>query len=218
MAYDLDIVLCIAGTSDMSPYMETIKNTVAKLPDDILLNAQVRASEVSNLRIKIMVFRNYLSDGEDAIQMTDFLSYPAEKEDFGSLLGEINARGGCDGATDGLEALAYAMQSDWQVPRQGVKRRQIIVVWAGGSCHQLGHGKSSVYYDSNLPEDFDELTDWWCEKMHCYSKRLVLLVPDDRSWASIAEAWDKVILYPSPAGLGMSEEEYKSIICILFGD
>lgn len=224
MAYVVDIVLCIDGTSSMASHIERIKETAIKLLDGILLEARTRVLQVSNLRVKIIVFRDYLTDGEYAIQMTDFSSYPEEKESVVSLLNEISTFSSGDGTTDGMEALAYAMQSDWQAPCQGARRRQIIAVWTDASCHQLGYGKSSMFYDPALPEDFDELTDWWenekserC-KMHAASKRLVLFAPRVAPWTTMEEEWDNVIMYPTPAGQGMREGDCREIIHLLVGD
>ena len=164
-----------------------------------------------------------MKDGENAMQMTDFSNYPEEKENIISLLNEISTFSSGDGTPDGLEALAYAMQSDWQPPRQGARRRQIIVVWTDASCHQLGHGKSSMYYDPILPEDFDELTDWWEDeksercKMHASTKRLVVFAPRVVPWTTMEEEWDNVIMYPKSAGHGMTESDCRQIVHMLVG-
>lgn len=219
--FDVDIVLCIDGTGSMRPIIEMTKQNAINLPDDIMREAREQGKEISNLRIKTIVFRDYLADGEYAIQMTDFFNFPEEKAGFAEETSTIIASGGGDEPEDGLEALAYAMLSDWQAPRQGARRRQIIAVWTDASCHRLGYGKSSPFYDLSLPEDFDELTDWWGDeesehcKMHYESKRLALFAPRVKPWTTLENNWDNVILYPSVAGQGMRETDYRQIVYLL---
>lgn len=218
---DVDLVLCIDATGSMNPVIDMTKQNALNLPEDIMREARLQGKEISNLRMRVIVFRDYLADGEYAMQMTDFYDLPAEKADMSDLVNSIIASGGGDEPEDGLEALAYAMQSDWQAPRQGAKRRQVIAVWTDASGHQLGHGKSSPYYDPALPKDFDELTDWWGDdesdaaKMHYESKRLALFAPKVAPWTLLENSWDNVILYPSVAGQGMKETDYQEIVRLL---
>lgn len=218
---DVDLVLCIDATGSMNPVIDMTKRNALNLPEDIMREARRQGKEISNLRMRVIVFRDYLADGEYAMQMTDFFDLPAEKEDMSELVNGIIASGGGDEPEDGLEALAYAMKSNWQAPRQGAKRRQVIAVWTDASGHQMGHGRTSPYYDPELPKDFDELTDWWGDdesedsKMHYESKRLALFAPKVKPWTLLESSWDNVILYPSVAGQGMQETDYQEIIKLL---
>lgn len=220
-AVDVDLVICIDATGSMGPVIEMTKQNALNLPDDILREAKAQGKEIANLRMKIIVYRDYLADGEYAMQMTDFFNLPDEKMDMRDIVSEIEASGGGDEPEDGLEALAYAMCSDWQQERQGAKRRQVIAVWTDASAHELGFGKKSEYYDTNLPRNFDELTDWWGDdpneesKMHNPSKRLALFAPAVKPWTTLESSWDNVILYPSTAGEGMAESDYKQIVYLL---
>lgn len=218
---DVDLVLCIDATGSMSPVIEVTKQNALNLPEDIVREARAQGKDISSLRMRVIVFRDYLADGEYAMQMTDFFNLPSEKEEMNELVSTIIASGGGDEPEDGLEAIAYAMRSDWQPPRQGVKRRQIIAVWTDASGHEIGYGKTSPYYDPGLPKDFDELTDWWGDdesassKMHYESKRLALFAPKVKPWTLLESSWDNVILYPSVAGQGMKETDYQEIVRLL---
>lgn len=219
--YDVDLVLCIDGTGSMGPIIEMTKKNALNLPEDIMRKAEDLEMKISSLRMRIIVFRDYLSDGEYAMQTTDFFKLPAEKEEMHRVVSGVIASGGGDEPEDALEAIAYAMNSDWQPSCPGAKRRQLIAVWTDASAHELGYGKSSPYYDHSLPKDFDELTDWWgddeSEKscMHYRSKRMALFAPNVRPWTLLRNNWDNVFHYPSVAGQGMSESSYEEIINLL---
>lgn len=218
---DVDLVLCLDATGSMGPIIELTKQNALNLPSDILREARAQGKEIANLRMKVIVFRDYLSDGEYAMQLTDFYSLPEEKEDLNELVSEIIASGGGDEPEDALEAIAYAMDSDWQAPRQGAKRRQVITVWTDASAHELGFGSESPFYDPSLPKNFDELTAMWgddespASRMHYESKRLALFAPRVKPWTTMETSWDNVILYPSVAGQGMSEADYHQIVYML---
>ena len=130
--------------------------------------------------------------------------------------------GGGDEPENGLEALAYAMASDWQKPEQGRKRRQIIVVLTDASCHSLGVGKESPYYDPKMPSQFETLSSWWGDgpedpdaKMDYYSKRLLLFAPDAQWWTTINQNWENVIFTKTIAGQGLKEQDYDKVIELL---
>ena len=205
----------------MGPIIEKTKENILHLPDDILLEASKQNKRIDNLRVRIIVFRDYLSDKEYAMQMTPFYNLPEEKEDLHEIVSEVIASGGGDEPEDALEALAYAMQSDWQEAKPGALRRQIIAVWTDASAHELGYGRRSEYYDPALPKTFEDLTDWWGDdegpdsKMDYAAKRLALFAPNVKPWKVLSSSWDNVILYPSAAGKGLAERDYHQIVQLL---
>lgn len=220
--YDVDVVLCIDATGSMKPVIDMTKKNALSLPSDIMNEAAAQGKHISNLRMRVIVFRDYRADGEYAMQMTDFLNLPEERADLNDLVAGIIADGGGDEPEDALEALAYAMSSDWQPARPGAKRRQVIAMWTDASAHDIGFGKTSPYYDRDfLPSSFEELTDWWGDdeseqsRMHYDSKRMVLFAPKMKPWPLLESAWENVILYPSAAGNGMAEKDYHEIVYLL---
>lgn len=222
MQYDVDIVLCIDATKSMLPVIQMVKDNARRLPGDFLREVQNQDKKVDNFRIKVILFRDYLADGEYAMQTTDFMTMPDHNELFHEIVAGIIADGGGDEPEDGLEALAYAMASDWQRPAPNKKRRQVIVVWTDASTHKLGFGKDAENYDPNMPADFATLTEWWGDdedspnvKMDYRSKRLLLFAPKAAYWTTINENWDNVIFVPTVAGQGLKEQTYETIINLL---
>lgn len=223
-SYDVDLVLCIDATKSMEPVIQMVKENAKRLPDDILREAASKDKRINSLRIRLLIFRDYLVDGDHAIETTDFLDMPEQKEQFCSAVNSIEAIGGGDEPEDGLEALAYAMASKWRWPSGSRKCRQIIVVWTDASTHEIGFGRSAPNYDPKMPGDFSVLTQWWGDdqdnpkaKMHYSSKRLLLFAPDAKFWNTISENWDNVISVKTIAGQGMRERDYDEVLRLLVG-
>jgi hypothetical protein len=65
-----------------------------------------------------------------------------------------------------------------------------------------------------MAKDLNELTDWWHGQfgMSRGAKRLIVYSPDAYAWTDIATNWDNTIQYPSKAGDGLEEVDYKTIL------
>ena len=165
---------------------------------------------VDTLRIKVIAFRDFEADGKNALEVLDFVDLKDKQEDFRSFVTALKPEGGGPIPENGLEALALAMQSDWN--KTGEKRRHIIVVYSDAPTHPLE--KISEYKPEGMPSNFNELTDWWDGqgKMEGPAKRLILFTPDAESWTDIATYWEQVIHFPSQAGDGLSDVDYKTIL------
>lgn len=48
--------------------------------------------------------------------------------------------------------------------------------------------------------------------MNNQAKRLLLFTPDKEGWKTISDTWDNVIHFPSEAGKGLQNVDYKTII------
>lgn len=168
----------------------------------------------------MIAFRDYASDGDDAMMVTDFFNLPAEEKDFEETVKSIRAEGGGDIPEDGLEALAYAIRSDWN--NAGTKRRHVIVVWTDAPTHEMGYAKSLPNYPNGMPTSLQELTQWWGDAatqekgyMDQNAKRLVLFAPEEEYWSQIMDSWDNVAAYPAKAGEGLKEVDYQQILNML---
>jgi hypothetical protein len=149
------------------------------------------------------------------MMVTNFFELPAQAEDFRACVHSIEADGGGDDPEDGLEALAYAMKSDWDMSAQ--KHRHVIVVWSDDAAHELGHGKMMANYPKNMAKDFDELTEWWGSRsvpgiMNEKAKRLLLFTPNVPYWSNIRNNWNNVVMYESEAGSGLEDCDYSQIL------
>lgn len=210
-----DIVLCIDGTNSMNDIgpdgksrLDGVKETAKNIGPYLYRRLRNFGCSLAQLRIRIIVYRDYLSNGGNAMLDTKWFTYPDELRAFESCIDSITASGGGDFREDGLEALAYAIKSDWT--NKAPIRRHIIVVWTDADTHELGNGKSSQYYPRGMPKDDVELTAWW-DSMNEVSKRLILFAPDESHWNYISDNWDNVIHYPSLAGQGITDRTFDDV-------
>lgn len=210
LSYNVDLVFCIDVTGSMAPVLETVKTNALKFYPDLMKEMEAKDKWVDTLRIKVIAFRDFEADGKNALEVLDFVDLKDKQEDFRSFVTALKPEGGGPIPENGLEALALAMQSDWN--KTGEKRRHIIVVYSDAPTHPLE--KISEYKPEGMPSNFNELTDWWDGqgKMEGPAKRLILFTPDAESWTDIATYWEQVIHFPSQAGDGLSDVDYKTIL------
>ena len=214
VTYNVDLVFCIDSTGSMDNIINIVKENAINFYDDLTAAMQLKHKTINQMRIKIISFRDYLADGENAMLNTDFFILPDEADDFRSVVLSINADGGGDDPEDGLEALAYAIRSKWTT--EGVKKRHVIVVWSDDATHELGFGAAAPNYPKKMAANFSELTEWWgvggSGYMDGSAKRLILYTPDLPGWNMISNTWDNVIHFPSNAGEGLTDVYYEHII------
>lgn len=216
MDYTVDMVFCIDATGSMEDFSSSqvkiinlVKQNALNFYADLSEAMAAKGKTVRQLRVRIVAFRDYLADDENAMMVTDFFLLPQQAAEFEACVNSIIADGGGDIPEDGLEALAYAIKSEWT--NETAKKRHIIVVWTDAATHEIGYGKRSVYYPNGMPRSMSELNDWW-DDMNENSKRLILFAPDEQYWDYIARNWDNVVHYPSVAGNGLAEKSYGEIL------
>lgn len=218
LKYDVDIVMCIDATASMGPFLNMVKSQAINLYADIMrtMEEQANPKRIDTIRVRVIAFRDYIEDGENAMLASSFFSLPAQTAEFEALVGSLQPVGGGDLPEDGLEALAYAMKSKWS-KSAGKKHRHIIVVWTDDGTHNLGYGKAAENYPTKMPASFAELTQWWgyaqgVGLMNNEAKRMLIYAPAKEWWTTIAENWDNVLLYESQAGKGLDRLTYKEIL------
>lgn len=222
MDYTVDMVFCIDGTGSMEDVtgakvkiINMVKQNAINFYSDFNNTMAGKGKKVRQLRVRIVVFRDYMADGEYAMMVTDFFQLPQQAADFEACVNSIHADGGGDIPEDGLEGLAYAIKSKWT--EEGAKKRQVIVVWTDADAHALGFGSKSRFYPDGMPQDLGELSDWWDdpELMRQNEKRLVLFAPDEGNWKYISDNWNLTWHIPSVAGNGLAERNYTEILNLI---
>ena len=220
LEYNVDIVFCIDVTGSMDNIIKIVQNNALNFYQDVKDFMDLKGKRIDTLRVRIVAFRDYLADHDDAMLVTNFFVLPEDAENLKKCVESLVATGGGDDPEDGFEALAYAMRSDWNAA--GVKRRQVIVLWTDDDAHPLGFGSKSPAYPKGMAKDMRELTAWWgnsIEKgyMDQDAKRLILFAPNLSGWKTIVDQWDNVLHYPSEAGNGLRDIEYSQILSVIAG-
>lgn len=215
LKYNVDIVFCIDVTGSMHGILDTVKANTLKFYPDLQKALDEKDKNVEALRIKVIAYRDFYADGSAALQTTDFIDIKSDVGKFNSFIHSLYPDGGGDEPENGLEALALAMRSDWV--KEGDRQRHIIVVWSDASTHPLekSTGGKGEYYPAGMPGNFNELTDWWDGQSYMSNrsaKRLIVFAPDSNAWTDIATHWDNTVHYPSRAGDGLAEVDYKTIL------
>ncbi len=133
LKYNVDSVFVMDATGSMDHILEIVKKNALSFYDDLMGVMATKGKRIYELRAKVIAFRDYAADGENAMLETDFFNLPQESKEFSEVVATLQPDGGGDEPEDGLEALAYAMKSDWT--KGGDKRRHIIVVWSDASTY-----------------------------------------------------------------------------------
>lgn len=215
LKYHVDIAMCMDATGSMDCLLNTVKENALRFYQDMTHAMAEKGKHIDALRVRVIAFRDYLADGADAMLATDFYSLPEQAAEFERVVRGIQPFGGGDDPEDGLEALAFAMKSPWTTG--GNKRRHIIIVWSDEGTHALGFGAKAGNYPQRMAKDFDELTEWWGDPtqpgwMDNSAKRLLIYAPEKKYWSTISDSWDNVLHFPSEAGGGLQDLEYKEIL------
>lgn len=192
---NVDIVFIIDATDSMQPLIDKVKDVTLSFRDELEKGLEENKRRIHNLRIKVIVFRDYYVDDKYAMEESRFFILPEEKYDFHDYISNIRAGGGGDEPESGLEALSLALMSDFV--QEGEKKRHVIVLFTDASAHELEQQKDGVpsNYPSNMFRNLLELCIAWgteqnalgasskfSKQMSKNEKRLVLFAPDLYPW------------------------------------
>ena len=215
LSYSVDVVFCIDATESMDPFLDVVKENALNFYQDFMDVMKQKKKKVTQLRVRVVAFRDYMADGREAMLVTDFFELPEQSEELELCIRSIEAKGGGDAPEDGLEALAYAIKSDWNMDSD--RKRHVIALWSDDGTHELGYGKPAQNYPRGMAKDFEQLTEWWGSKyapgiIDEAAKRLILFTPSKESWTTIRSNWNNVIHYESEAGKGIAGFDYEQIL------
>lgn len=213
--YAVDLVVCIDATGSMSPVIDLVKSSALNFYQDLVEKMRASKKNVDQIRAKVIVFRDYWADAADQVMITSkFFDLSSQSAEYANFVSSIYADGGGDEPENGLEALALALNSEWEKGQNFAKQRHVTVVYTDASAHSLEKGDKPSHYPNNIPKTMDELTDFWAE-MPDSAKRLLLFAPDANPWTMIGSSWENTIHFPSQAGKGLEEFENEEIIAAI---
>jgi hypothetical protein len=218
LQYAVDIVMCVDVTQSMAPILEDVKRSALSFPTRLAAEMHAKGRGISSLRLKVIAFRDFGDRADDALVETEFFRMPVEMPGFERSVASLRPIGGGDEPESGLEALALAIESDWETGLD--RRRHVIVVFTDASAHPLGDPTQTGAhtYPHGLPSTMDELFARWGHGqsrhavMENSAKRLLLFAPETFPWNDIADDWNNTLFFPSVAGEGLEEWEMSEII------
>ena len=216
--YAVDIVFCIDVTGSMRPVISAVKNNVRSFHDLLGSEMAEKSKSISQLRVRVVAFRDFTDNPDDAIEFTDFFKLPGQQGEFEAFVSGLQADGGGDEPESALEALAVAIDSEWE--RGLDRRRHVIVMFTDAAAHPLGDAsvRDAPSYPKATPASIDELFERWGypssqdASMENAAKRLLLFAPDTIPWNAIAADWNNTIFLPSRAGYGLEDYEMEEIV------
>ncbi len=154
----LDIVLVIDATDSMGPFIDDLHDFVPALYGRL---DAARETLPLSVRIRIVDFADYMSEGDDTLHESDFFEMP---EDMDKLLAYTSYirydMRGADMPENALEGLWLAMRSDFRTPTPF--GAHIIVMLTDAMPLRLQERADCIGYDSeNTPSDIQEMEDIW---------------------------------------------------------
>ena len=96
MTYNVDLVFCIDATGSMDYIIDVVKKNALNLYQDIVNKMREKHKVIEKVRVRVIGFRDYIEDGEDAMLTSDFFVLPDEAEDLRECMQYIEAKGGGD--------------------------------------------------------------------------------------------------------------------------
>ncbi|MGN0806419.1 MAG: vWA domain-containing protein [Candidatus Coproplasma sp.] len=215
---NIDVVFCIDGTGSMAPCIESVKSNARRFHLEFVSAMTDLGSEIDSMRVKVIVFRDYHDDGDQAMVESSFFELPTDTADFEKFLADISANGGGDGPENGLEAMYYAMKSDFTT---GAKDRQVIVLFTDAEALDLKQRASEDNYPADMVDEAGLIEMWACMaqdsgfKLRERNKRLVMFAPDGTKYKALKSKLNRSVFEPVNMSDGLGDIDFKEIIKII---
>lgn len=225
---NVDIVFAIDATESMQPLIDKVKSLTLSFREELEKGLEENMRIIKNLRIKVIVFRDYYVDDKFALEESRFFILPEEKQDFYNFVSNIWAGGGGDEPESGLEALSLAMQSDFV--QDGDKKRHVIVLFTDASAHPLEQQKDGVpsNYPTNMFKNISDLYESWGTEQESLgsrgrfvstlsrsAKRLVLFAPNVYPWSEMQYELENTIRKDMDKGNGGRDLDLDDVIALI---
>lgn len=225
---NVDIVFVIDATESMQPLIDKVKSLTLSFREELEKGLEKNKRTIKNLRIKVIVFRDYYVDDKYAMEESRFFILPEEKQDFYNFVSNIRAGGGGDEPESGLEALALALRSEFV--KDGDKKRHVIVLFTDASAHEFEQQKEGVpqNYPSNMFRNLGDLYQTWgtgqdalgvssdfSARMSKDAKRLVLFAPSLYPWNEMELDLENVIRKDMDKGNGGRDLDLEDVIALI---
>ncbi len=211
----IDIIFCIDGTGSMHPCFDSIRSYAKKFCRSFTERmADEHGVDIERLNVKVIVFRDFREDS-DPMMFSEWFDLTAGDADlYEKFLDSIIVGGGGDLPENGLEALFYAMTSEWE--SQGRLDRQVIVLFTDADAKPIGESVTGINgYTVNMV-DKAGLIDTWMGKAPSFipesefnlnqrAKRLVIYAPEGTMYQDLASELNNAMFVPTAMGTGLED-------------
>ncbi len=218
--YNVDIVMCIDATGSMAPIINEVKSNALTFYEKFASAMEDSDKSVDILRVKVIVFKDYICDSEP-MKESRFFELPRDSAEFKNFVNGIEPTGGGDTPENALEAIALAVKSDWTTMYG--KKRHAILVFTDAPALPLGERKDCPGYPAGMPKNLAELGAWWEGTTQDFSGsynpksgRLVVFAPSAEPWTEL-QAWNRYWHTPSKGGTGLDDVDMQAAIDLLVG-
>lgn len=221
---NLDLIYCIDATASMIPCIDKTKVAAKTLYSDMQNALKNSSREVTQLRLKVIVFRDFSHDGEDAIKESGFFNLPDETDEYEKFINDIEASGGGPIPESSLEALHLAIKSDWdksEYQDDAKKRRHVIVLFTDAPAHMLDNSgyrekaSENPLYPKDCPSDLSGLVNEWNTVMDENAKRIVILAPNAEPWPLFETNFSPCVVRFAKAADGLDEVTNDAIMDLI---
>ena len=215
---NIDIVFCIDGTGSMRPIMDDIKENAIRFYGEVVEECYAHGASVAALRVKLLIFRDYESEGGDAIIESPFYELPSDDDLFADFLKTVVPGGGAGKGACGYEALHYAFRSEFV---SAPKDRQIIVLISDTYPRPLPKRSRKGYYPGDMSTE-EELINTWTGAipdpevtMTPRGRRLIFFAPGETDYRLLAGKLKGAIFVPVAKEKGLRDTDFSSIVKVI---
>lgn len=233
---NVDVTIGIDVTESMDNLIGVIKRDVVNFRELVYerlrenMERKRKDRVLNRMRLRIVAFRDFKYDWEAYLQpwhgpilCSDFFDLDDEydRQALQEFVNKLEATGGEDVPESGLEALHYAIRSDWDF-EPGIAHRHVIMLFTDAPAHpllKLAERDEHYPTDADIPEDLAQLQNEFenDELIGKDYRRLLLFAPlDVYPWNEIS-FWNATTASPMIAEHGLEEIELESIISALTG-
>ena len=128
---NIDMVFVLDVTGNMGFFVDRFRRNL--LP--MLRQRLSERAETAKIRFRIITFRDYMSDGEEAIYRSRFYLMPEEEAELNRELQRVECYGGGDSTENGMEARYFALTSAFAA---GEESRLYIFLLANADAGGVG--------------------------------------------------------------------------------
>ncbi len=215
---NIDVVFVIDGTGSMAPCIESVKKNAKRFHTEFVSAMTKLNSEINSMRVKVIVFRDYKDDGDQAMIESPFFELPDDNDELDSFLADIYATGGGDNDENGLEALYYAMKSNFT---NNSEDRQVIALFTDADALELRKRADEPNYPQDMVDMNGFINTWNCAvqdsslKLRNHNKRMVLFAPEETKYKTLSTILDKCYYKPISMSKGLGDINFSDIITLI---